>query len=464
MRLLALCGWLFCALSTAAQESVLTTDEFLRTVLENHPEARSARLMPEMGDRTVQKMRGGFDPVVEASWDYKQNEGTEYYDIRQGTIYLPTASPITLKGGVDWNDGEYLNPQNQETEAGLGYVGAEIALGAGLLTDAYRTGLADARLYRDQIGADAVMRINKLIYDALDQYYQWSYTRSALRVFQQADSLARERLRFVVGSFELGDVPAIDTVEASLQVQSRAQMLASAELDFLRETREMQNFLFTDTLAPSPEPLSKPLAIADAGLGLIPDKLEPNWERHPAILSEQLGIDRMDVNRRWYAEQLKPVINLQFNPLTAPLGNEEWAQLNENNYKAGAYFRFPLFLRKERGQLELMKLDILEARNSFALNRTRLQNAWQNNLIAPSTLGEQVALAEQMVINSLRMLEGERAKFENGESSLFLVNAREVALIEAQLDLYDLYRKLETTRAEYFYLLGNFPGYTPAFE
>ena len=54
-----------------------------------------------------------------------------------------------------------------------------------------------------------------------------------------------------------------------------------------------------------------------------------------------------------------------------------------------------------------------------------------------------------MVVNNERLLSGESQRFTAGESSLFLVNAREVPLIDARIRQVDLEARL---RKSYFSL------------
>ena len=66
-----------------------------------------------------------------------------------------------------------------------------------------------------------------------------------------------------------------------------------------------------------------------------------------------------------------------------------------------------------------------------------------------ATFREQVDLGAQMVINNERLLAGESQRFSAGESSLFLVNAREVPLIDTRIRQVDLEARL---RKAYFSL------------
>jgi outer membrane protein TolC len=52
------------------------------------------------------------------------------------------------------------------------------------------------------------------------------------------------------------------------------------------------------------------------------------------------------------------------------------------------------------------------------------------------------------------MLQGERRKFEEGESSLFLVNSRETSLINAEVKLIELLGKYQKAQAGLIMALG----------
>ena len=72
-------------------------------------------------------------------------------------------------------------------------------------------------------------------------------------------------------------------------------------------------------------------------------------------------------------------------------------------------------------------------------------------------LEEQIRLQEQMVENAETLRNGEVVRFENGESSLFLVNAREVKLMESQLKLYALRAKYAKAKTMLYWSAGEIP-------
>jgi hypothetical protein len=60
----------------------------------------------------------------------------------------------------------------------------------------------------------------------------------------------------------------------------------------------------------------------------------------------------------------------------------------------------------------------------------------------------QLIETRSMVTNHRSLLAAENNKFRNGESSLFLVNSRELKYIDAQIKQFELESKLNSVRAK----------------
>ena len=62
----------------------------------------------------------------------------------------------------------------------------------------------------------------------------------------------------------------------------------------------------------------------------------------------------------------------------------------------------------------------------------------------------QLIIASDLADGTSRLLQGEVRKFELGDSSLFLINSREVKFIEAQLKQLEVQKKLFDAKAVVF--------------
>jgi outer membrane protein TolC len=86
-------------------------------------------------------------------------------------------------------------------------------------------------------------------------------------------------------------------------------------------------------------------------------------------------------------------------------------------------------------------------RVQISYKATASLNSWRITL-------DQIELYRQTVIDYNRLLEGERSMFEAGESSLFMVNSREVGYLKARLKLIELMSKNQKARLTANYVYG----------
>jgi outer membrane protein TolC len=128
-----------------------------------------------------------------------------------------------------------------------------------------------------------------------------------------------------------------------------------------------------------------------------------------------------------------------------------------SQYKGGIRFALPLFLRKERGDLQLAKLKLADANfelDAIDLNLRNKITAIFNEL---DSFNEQSNMIGDIVTNYTQLLRAEERKFLFGDSSIFLINAREQKLIESQLKQIEIGYKFLDSKARLFNTLA-LPG------
>ncbi|NJN25433.1 MAG: hypothetical protein HC819_05400 [Cyclobacteriaceae bacterium] len=135
LSLLYLLSFLNLPLACAQDETALDFERFLEMVKVSHPISRQADIMLEQGDANFRQARGGFDPKLMSTYDYKQYDGKEYYRINNNELKWPTSiAGIALKAGYENNEGTFLNPENNVPGNGLAYAGIAVPLGAGMFS------------------------------------------------------------------------------------------------------------------------------------------------------------------------------------------------------------------------------------------------------------------------------------------------------------------------------------------
>ncbi|HAP59810.1 MAG TPA: hypothetical protein DCR93_10015, partial [Cytophagales bacterium] len=250
-----------------------------------------------------------------------------------------------------------------------------------------------------------------------------------------------------------GAAAAVDTLEAGLQLRSRRLDYQQAQLDFQTARLYLETFLWDNVgeplqLAPGVVPEAVPPAASlpmPSGL----DSLIALVDMHPELVKYQIKGEQLDVDRRLALENLKPELNLEYNWLWAPGNNPlDIIAPFENDYKWGANFAIPLLYRKERGKLNQVRIKVEQ--NSLDQDNIYLQleNEVRQRYAQFQQYDQMLTQATIMSDQYAQLLAAERIRFENGESSLFLVNSREVKYLDARKKQIDLEAKLGKALAE----------------
>ncbi|MDC6388185.1 TolC family protein [Maribacter sp. PR1] len=433
---------------------VLKFNEYLGYVKKYHPIAKQGELAIGIGQANLMKSRGGFDPKVQVDYDAKEFKGTEYYDRLNATFKIPTWYGIELKGNFEQNEGAFINPEESVPDQGLYSAGVSVSLGRGSWINERMATLKKAKFFREQTMADRDLLVNQVLFDASLAYFDWLQAYRNNKVYSNFLENAETRFVGIKKSALAGDIAAIDTVEAQIAVQNRALELEQARVNLVNKSMELSNFLWLgDNIPADLQPNVVPEWNLDMGidatLEILGKPLDSfSLENHPKLKSLGYKVDGLRVDKRLKTNKLLPTIDVEYNLLT-----ETPKYINSFEpefYKGGITFELPLFLRKERGDLKLAKMKLLDAELEFNNAQVAIQNkvlAIYNEL---DSFENQNQLISDIVANYQRMLSAEERKFSFGESSLFLINSRESKLIDAVLKQNAVQNKYYTAKAKLF--------------
>lgn len=421
--------------SVVFAQQALTETAFLSMVKQNHPLIKISNLQPKYGDAYLIKAKGGFDPKIAGSLNQKYFDGKQYYSVGDYGIKYPTWYGLTLKTGVESNRGTYLDPQAKTPSGGLFYGGIGANLGQGMLIDQRRADLWSAKINLQSSEEERRLQVNKLLYETGYAYWDWFLAFHAKEILQDAYDVALERFIAVQQTAILGDRAFIDTVEAGLQVQQRLSLLRDAEANYKEKCNVQSTYLWSEqqeplVLSETTQPSSQKDWIASAE---IPFKTDSLLNQHPYLKITSFKVDMLEIDRKLKADRLKPTVQLNYNILNEPVNYNPFSDLDINDYKWGFSIEMPLFLRKERGELKLASLKIEETQLNLAQLKAQLNMKINNARIDLSNSIDQLEIYQRSVTDSKALLDAERNMFENGESSLFLINMRELNYIQSQL-------------------------------
>lgn len=452
--------------SASSWAQVLTLEQFTDLVRRNHPVAQQANNTVAIAQSNRMAALGAFDPKLDGNHNNKFFQGKEYYNNTIGSLTWPSRSPFSFKTGYELNRGDYLDPSSNTPNDGLYFAGVSLPLLQGLITDERRTQFRMAETMIRMSEAERRAMMNQLLYDA-SSYYAWWWTAVQRRmVADELKQMAADRHVFIRQRAILGDRPIIDTLESFIQFQLRNQQQLEAQTIERKTWYALNTYVWgkdAQTQTWKPEALSDSLVV-DSSLvswneimNRIPDATATAQvlKDQPQLLFYEAKLDQIELEIRWKKEKLKPKLNVDYQLLSSQVGIGENGFSNQA-YKWGLSFSFPLFLREARGDLESARLKLNQSQLDRDMKANELQWKARTALDNFPLMVEQYQTAVNNVANYRRLMEAERIRFATGESSVFLVNQREVSYAEAANKRIELEAKIAQTLYDLDLTLGRF--------
>lgn len=442
--------------SLKAQDSLktLSATQVMEIVKKFHPVAKQADIFVEKAKADVTISKAAFDPVLKNEMAQKTFDGIDYYYYNRPELSIPTWFGIEVSAGLEYLSGNRTDPV--ETKGQTSYLGVSVPLAKNLLMDKRRAALQTAKIFRDASAIEKRNMLNNLMLDAMAGYWNWVKQYQVYKILTEALTVNEKRVELIKTAFRLGDRPAIDTIEALTQLQNIELMKNQAWLDFQNTGLELSVFLWLANATPFNMSIDivpgDDLQLSNIATEQLPDLnnlLESAIKNHPELVIYNYKIDVLNVDKKLKFQDLLPTVNFRYNQLGKGYDMRKTFinPLFENNYQYGLSVGIPLRLSQGRGEYRKAKLKITETQLQQRQKQLQVENKVKSYFNELLTLKSQVALQEKALINYQALQRGEEIRFQAGESSLFLINARENKTLEAL-------QKLQELKAKY-YKTGN---------
>lgn len=434
----------------------LSYSEYISFVKQNNPLAARAMNQSEFGKAQLRAARGAYDPFLSAEIQNKQFKSREYYTLGNAEIKQPIFTNQYLKAGFEYGQGANINPENITPSYGLPYLGVEAGLLQGLLFDKRRAEVIKAKHYQTFYSEEQRIQLNDLLFESAGAYFELLYRKKELSLQNYFSSLAGQRLTGVLELAKVGERAAVDTVEATIFLQSRLLEQQAAQLEILK-----QQALLGVYYQPNNQPaFTSPPVITDTieqyynkALSVL-SAIVKDTVNNPVLNQYRAKQKIAETDARLKRELIKPKLDVGYNFLSSSEDVYSPA-FNSNNYKWKASLAFPLFLRAQRNEYKMSTLIAQNNRLELSNKNNELDFKRKYLLESITITSAQIKNAERAATNSRIMVDAERMKFINGESSLFLLNARESKWLETELKLAELRLKFIKTILSIIHLNGS---------
>lgn len=429
--------------------------DFYGLVIQNHPVVKLADLEIDNATTELMQARGAFDPKLFSAFDRKSIDGKDYYNEWVTELKVPVWGGIDVKIGREQNVGYRLNPEL--TEGVSTYAGINVPLGRGLILEERRNTLRQVQIFQQIAEAERQKIINKIIYAAAKDYWEWYLAYQIVGFNLEGLDLARNNFEFTRTQVQIGEKAGIDSLEAKINLQTRIVNYRNSIVDFKNATLKLSNYLWDPRN--QPVELSENVVPAEVASFEIDEQrlqqlLTTARNNHPEIQKLSFKNDQLLIQEQFQRELLKPRFDVSYSAISIPKYNLSDYGIIKSNSKLGLVFEMPLLLRKERGKLQQVRIKQLQVFN----DRRQLTREITNDVLSAynilTNLSELITIQNEVTRNQTLLLAAEREKFRIGESSLFLINSRESKLIEQNIKSAELKAKYEKALAELIFSSG----------
>lgn len=417
----------------------LVLDEVLRSVEVNYPPLLATLLERDVAAGAATSAQGQFDTNLGVStgadrFGYYPNERFD-----AGVTQNLQWNGAQVYGGYrnGWGDFPAYRGLEDTRMAGEWRAGVKVPLLRGREIDERRAALSQTRI--GQLLADLTVDQQRLVVRQLasTRYWDWVAAGQRLRIARDLLRVATERDMALREAAQLGSIAQVEVTENQRQILQRRAAIVEAERS-LQQTAIALSLFYRDQFGESkiavesqlPGNLPATQTLHDTQ---IEQDLVTALQKRPevAAVAAQRAQTRIDIDLA--TNQTKPSLDLGLG-VTSEAGGGA-VKRGPNELKATLTFNVPWQRRVAEGKLQQAsaKHSQLTQRERFA--RDQVSAEVRDAASAVRAAHERALLAASEVTVALDLADAERERFRLGDSTLFLVNLREQAAVDAELRL-----------------------------
>ena len=419
------------------QDKTLNIENTLDIVRRYHPVIKQSFLQNEMSKNDLLATKSVFDPSFQMNTEEKTFDNKLYYRFNNTELKIPLWYGIDIKAGTENNIGERIDPSL--TINNSAFVGVSLEPFRGILVDKRNSIVKQAKNFVELTKNEQLLVVNDLLLETTSAYWNWVNAYYINTILIRSVQNNKERYDVVKKSYFSGDRAAIDTTEALTQLQTFEIMQNQAALDLQKARLELSNYFWTANGMPYElEEEILPLSnfelnkISNIELGRLEELVDQAMQTHPKIKMTNNKSTILDIEKRLKTIELFPSLKLNYNALENNLSRISSNFNTSNNTKYGVTLTMPLFQRQARGELAKTKNKIDELDWNIKYITLEIENKVRGSFAEFNALKQQVKTNEGILSANKLLFDTENIKFQIGESSLFLINNRELKFIETE--------------------------------
>lgn len=445
--------------TTDRKNSVLTLDEVLAAAQKAFPGLLVAEQRKQVAAGELTAAEGGFDTLLKSQnrWSVTGLYENESNDI---SLEQPTALwGTTFFGGWRRGVGDYpvYEGKSQTTESGEARIGVNIPLWRNHDIDRRRASLKQAELGQLIAGHEydqALIEVTRL---ATYRYWDWVLAGQRLAVAKHLLAIAEQRDQGIRERVAAGDIPEFEALDNQRAILERRERVVAAQrlLEqsaiqlslYWRDANDQPRMPSDKQLPPQfPDPVSiKTLSMDEALQASLMQRPEP----------KRLDLQAKQSQTELELQQNQRAPGIDFTVTAAnDIGGNSRDKVNRNELYLGLNIDIPLEQRVATGRARTAAANVRRLDLDRKLQGDRIAAEVKDVYLALSATRKRLSLSAEQLTAAEQLEDGERTRFELGESTLLFVNLREIAKGDAALLYAETTASLFRSVADYQAVLG----------
>lgn len=424
------------ALGVRAQQT-LTLEEVLASVDQHYPPLRAALQDLPIAEADYLAAQGRFDLVLKSIID---TNSFGFYESRRFDLVAEQPTPYwgaSFFSGYQVAGGSFPSYDGKFQTNGLGEyrAGMRLPLGRDREIDSRRADLEKTRLGRRVADLGVKQQRIAILQAATLRYWAWVAAGRRFAVAKALFDIADNREKLLEQAVEIGQLPQFEVLDNKRIIEQRRSALVAARRGVEQAGFDLSLF-YRDAQ-------SKPVVPGEERQPpAFPDPIELSQERLRSDIEEALGRrpevgrlsaqrDQVTVDRRLAENRRLPGVDFLLS-YDRELG-ERRVPRGPNEVRAGIAFELPLQRRTAVGQEQAAAARLRQFDQRLQFQRDQIEVEVLDAVSAVQRALEGVRVLRSEVEATKRVEEAERQRYGLGESTLFVLNQREIQTGDAQL-------------------------------
>ncbi len=451
------------AIVTAAEagsnkNTTLTLNAVVNAAKKSFPGLLSTEQRKQVAAGELMAAEGGFDTLLKSlnRWSIVglyENQNNEV------TLEQPTKLwGTTFFGGWRRGVGDYpvYEGKSQTADSGEARIGVNVPLWRNREIDRRRASLQQAEWGQLIAGHEYEQALIEATRLASYRYWDWVMAGQRLIVAKHLLHIAEQRDKGIRERVAAGDIPefeALDNQRAIIERQERVvaaqRLLEQSAIQLSLYWRDDQSQPQLPTEAQLPEHFPDPDSITTLS---VAEAMQASLNQRPEPKRLELQAKQTQTELELQQNQRSPAVDLTVSAAN-DIGNSK-EKLNRNEVYVGWNIDIPLQQRTATGRAKVAAANIRRLTLDRQLQDERIAAEVKDVFSALSASRKRLALSADQLAAAEQLAEGEKTRFDLGESTLLFVNLREIAKGDAALQYAEATASLFRSYADYQAVLG----------